>query len=418
MFLLISLLTVLNTSVISSGRDIPRWSKESQLGQPLFAISTHHRISLADSTVRLDIVVEVTNDMLLFVRDGDEFIASMELNLSVIRDEVGQVVRKVKHVTKSIPEYELTNSRRDFAVAVFTVEIPPGEYTIKVMLEDKESRRRETVETEVNLTGYFSSDRPLMSDIMLARSSETVLDERIPLHPTVSGVVPDPSSMLYCYFDLLRKDPSEVCRINLLVMDKSGSIKYSDSLSIIGGDRLSSYFMPIRCEDLSFSRYTVTLKAFSGEDTTLRKAGFRINFYGLPWEIGDLDQAIRQLRYIASPEEIKHLTDAFPSRKEQIFIKFWNDNFSCDNEAVNGKMLEYYDRVHFTNMNFGNNRDGWETDRGRVFIIYGEPTEIEKSEMGYDTVQYEIWYYNHLNKRFVFKDEYGLGEYRLTSPTW
>ncbi|NQT35708.1 GWxTD domain-containing protein [bacterium] len=415
--LFITILVIFCCSAVSNGSETPRWHNNAQIGQPLFVISAHRRLSLDKDKFRVDIIVEVMNDMLLFVRDKDEFTASVQLNLSIIDPDVGQVVSKVRNVTKRVSDYEMTNSRRDFSVDVFSVELPVGKYTIKVQIEDRESRKRETVEERIELQ-YPSSDEFDVSDIIWARSSE--LEERtgVPLHPTVSGMVSDPESVLYCYFDLFRQDPSRVCSINLIAAEKSGIIRFNDSLSIVGGERLSSFFMAIPCKDLTFNRYNVTLRAFFEGDTIQRTSSFSINFHGLPWMIGDINQAIQQLRYVATIEEIQRLSAAFPSKKEELFIRFWNEKFPCENEAENGKMIEYYNRVNYANVHFGSNRHGWETDRGKILIIYGKPSEIEKSGDDMNSIQFEIWYYNHINKRFVFKDEFGFNEYRLVSTIW
>ncbi len=413
-----SLLALLSISTASTAEDTPRWDRESQLGQPLFVISAHKRLIDDPQRIGLDVIVEVMNDMLMFVKTDDEFVASVNLELAIINTDNNKVVREVKHVTKRVQEYNLTNSRRDFAITVFSHDLPPGSYNIEVQLEDNESRHRETVKKEVDLKISGTSMQFDVSDIVLACSSELQGNSRIPLHPTVSGIVVDPSSSVFCYFDLFRDDPSKPCEITVSVIDKSGKIRYADSLSIIGGAKLSPYFISIPCNNLTFNHYNILLKAVYNNSIILRNAAFSINFHGLPWLIGDLDQAIKQLRHVASAEEIRRLSNAFPSRKEEIFIEFWSEKFPVENEQVNGKMVEYYNRVNFANLHYGNNRAGWETDRGRILIIYGQPTEVERSESDMGSLQYEIWYYNHLNRRFVFKDEFGFGEYRLVSPGW
>jgi len=60
--------------------------------------------------------------------------------------------------------------------------------------------------------------------------------------------------------------------------------------------------------------------------------------------------------------------------------------------------------------------DGWRTDRGRTYIIYGPPSEIDTpSTATGGTSRYEIWYYRNLQKRFVFLDRHGNSDYRLIS---
>jgi len=59
------------------------------------------------------------------------------------------------------------------------------------------------------------------------------------------------------------------------------------------------------------------------------------------------------------------------------------------------------------------------SDRGRIFIIYGEPSEIERYPNQVDTKPYEIWYYNELEGGvvFVFGDLTGFSDYTLLHST-
>jgi GWxTD domain-containing protein len=63
-------------------------------------------------------------------------------------------------------------------------------------------------------------------------------------------------------------------------------------------------------------------------------------------------------------------------------------------------------------------KDGWETDRGRVYVIYGAPDDIEAFLFQGDRIPHEIWYYHEsMNERFIFADRWGLGEYEQIFST-
>ena len=414
-YIIVSGFFVFSTLIAES--DIPRWKTESQLGRPLFMVSTHQRISDKLDKAGIDVSVEVMNDMLMFVRQESIFVASMEITLTITDNSHNAIVREVKHITKKVNDYNLTNSRRDFVVTVFSHELPFGKYNAKVQLEDNESRKRETVEEKV-IAEKPKNEFVNISDLILCRSIGLDSTGHLPLYPTVSGIISDPSESLYCFFDLFRQNIAEACVIKLRVLDKSGALRHIDSLSIIGGGKLAPHFMKVPTTELTFNRYKAFLEVHCGGSILTRNVEFSINYHGLPWVIGDLDQAIEQMRYVAANDEIKRLKNEFPSRKEEEFVKFWDEKFPSENEFINGKMIEYYNRVQYTNMRFGNNRAGWESDRGRIYIIYGRPSEVEKTESDLNSVEYEIWYYNHLNKRFIFKDEFGFGEYRLVTTSW
>ena len=81
-------------------------------------------------------------------------------------------------------------------------------------------------------------------------------------------------------------------------------------------------------------------------------------------------------------------------------------------------MMEYYARIRIANERYSHYTEGWKTDMGMVFIIYGEPSSIERVPFGDYTKPYEVWDYYNINKRFVFVDNTGFGDYRLTTPIW
>jgi GWxTD domain-containing protein len=63
-------------------------------------------------------------------------------------------------------------------------------------------------------------------------------------------------------------------------------------------------------------------------------------------------------------------------------------------------------------------KEGWRTDRGRAYIIYGPPDDIEAVLFQGEQVPYEIWfYYGRGNERFVFADRSGTGDYEQVFST-
>ncbi len=69
--------------------------------------------------------------------------------------------------------------------------------------------------------------------------------------------------------------------------------------------------------------------------------------------------------------------------------------------------MAYKQQVHYVQRLYSNNfQDGYETDRGRVYLKYGSPTTVVQKETSPSEYPYEIWQYNKIgmfsNKRFIF----------------
>src|SRR5208282_2436691 len=121
--------------------------------------------------------------------------------------------------------------------------------------------------------------------------------------------------------------------------------------------------------------------------------------------------------YIISPEErTAFLQLATNEEREQFIEQFWLRRSSNPDMPDNDFKEEHYRRIAYANEHFASGIPGWKTDRGRIYIIWGAPDEIDAHPTGgtYDrpasqgggettTYPWESWRYRHL-------DGPGLGE--------
>jgi len=106
--------------------------------------------------------------------------------------------------------------------------------------------------------------------------------------------------------------------------------------------------------------------------------------------------------------------------KRKLLYEFWNRRDDDPSTPGNLRKSEYFKRVDYSNEHFRNAfRDGWKTDRGRVFIVYGPPDEVERHTNEVDTKPYEVWTYNSIQGgvEFVFGDRSGFSDYVLLHST-
>lgn len=83
------------------------------------------------------------------------------------------------------------------------------------------------------------------------------------------------------------------------------------------------------------------------------------------------------------------------------------DNFWLNIGKSTGRAREliriYYNRVYFANYYFSNDRPGWKTDRGMIYIVYGPPQNMKKSPAGETWVYYLKGPNNSIQFNFSFK---------------
>ena len=145
----------------------------------------------------------------------------------------------------------------------------------------------------------------------------------------------------------------------------------------------------------------------------------------------------QDVTYIISPQE----KDVFrrlqtTEEKEQFIEQFWYRRDEDPMTASNEFKEEHYRRLAYVNERFQSGVPGWKTDRGRIYVIHGEPAEIEKHQPGEHSQRssregggskamfgFEIWRYRHIegigpNVEIEFVDPGGSGEYRLATAPW
>lgn len=118
--------------------------------------------------------------------------------------------------------------------------------------------------------------------------------------------------------------------------------------------------------------------------------------------------------------------------REQFIEQFWERRNPNPGSPENEFKEEYYRRIAYSNEHYASGLPGWKTDRGRIYIMYGPPDDIEshpsagtydrpQSEGGGTTTAYpfEDWRYRYIdgigtNVELEFVDPTMSGEYRLT----
>lgn len=123
---------------------------------------------------------------------------------------------------------------------------------------------------------------------------------------------------------------------------------------------------------------------------------------------------LSKVRYIISASERKTLLELPDSAKPGFIEDFWKRRDSDPATEVNEFKTEYMNRCERANRMFiGEAKPGWLTDRGRIFILFGQPTDRITQPMGSFAEQQgrEIWYYGDFP--VVFSDRNGTGVYNL-----
>src|SRR6266704_4869818 len=137
--------------------------------------------------------------------------------------------------------------------------------------------------------------------------------------------------------------------------------------------------------------------------------------------------------YIIQPEErTAFLQLSTNEEREQFIEQFWQRRNPNPDLAENSFKEEHYRRIAYANERFASGIPGWKTDRGRIYIMWGKPDEVESHPAGgaYErpieegggetsTYPFEKWRYRYIDGigndvNIEFVDPTMSGEYRMT----
>src|SRR5579872_926230 len=138
--------------------------------------------------------------------------------------------------------------------------------------------------------------------------------------------------------------------------------------------------------------------------------------------------------YIITDSERKAFLQLQTNEERENFIEqFWQRRNPDPDSVDNTYKEEHYRRIAYANEHFASGIAGWRTDRGRIYIMYGKPDDLESHTQGESwerpldqgggetsTYAYEDWTYHYIegigeNVELEFVDTTGTGEFHLTT---
>jgi len=342
---------------------------------------------------------------------------------------------------------------RQQVVNMLRYPLPEGKYTLKLYARDLHA-------TEVSDSLVVTVDNPTLageglslSDILLASSitpEQQVTDAAF--HKNSMRVIPNPSAifgadhpMLFYYLEIynLQKNlAGPNYRAKSYLADENGQpvpslkprIQTKPAMAStveVGGINVSglpsgTYYLHFDLLDAGEALLKSAVKklyvynpqtvAAAANPAIVVESGY---FAALTDE--QVEHELGYVRYLFNePERMiaEKLSNA--QGKREFLAQFWS-RFARQNTGAWQQYREnYLQRVDYANKNFKSfARAGWMTDRGRVYLLYDKPDDVERFPSSSESKPYEIWTYNNIEGgvEFIFADRTGFREYQLLHST-
>jgi GWxTD domain-containing protein len=329
----------------------------------------------------------------------------------------------------------------------------PGQYRCQFVLQDlNDPSKADSVSWNMSLS-LPASDAPYLSDIEIASSIMAGGDTaRSPFYKNTLVVVPNPSLVfsgenpaLFFYveaYNLPNDQLREGYLVNYSVTDLQGkrevhfpqksihktrAVQRSVEFGMLNVGKLKSgaYLLKVNIETpLHTSIAEQSRKFFVYQKSDLTAGTEQVGAANTPLArvVQELDstqveQEFLMVSYLMDRDEKKVWSQVRTVLGKRKFLsQFWLSKNPAPDLDASAYRQEFLTRAKYANLNFRMmTKAGWTTDRGRVYMVYGAPSDVERHPNEPNFYPFEIWHYNELQNGviFVFADFDGHGNYRL-----
>lgn len=363
----------------------------------------------------IQVVTDLVKGSLIYRSQADTFKAEASVNIQLLRSDVAG---GASGVSETLPVRvqsldPLIRRSGEVMTLVQDYQVSPGEYTVVVTVEDQVSTQKTALRTTVSLpdpgsqawgvTGIrlFSGDSPITTYDVPARFDSIRFSGYV-IAPTHVDTVRVNASIIRFESDKEFARQMAALPINPGSIEYKGIDYFNRRIESSKEIRVANTGRPIRLDiDMAVPekgnyRFEWTLPQTIGEvNRRARDFSVKSPFYPNIRTVQELSEPMgylmtrrefRELRAIQDPDSLKQAMDAF-----------WLKNVRNRVKAAR-VISQYFSRVEEANKLFSNFKEGWKTDMGMIYILFGPPWYVEES------LEYQTWFYsyNRNDPRTVF----------------
>lgn len=382
---------------------------------------------VGDST-GLDAYVSIPHVSLVFVKSPGGFAAGYELYVSIVAEEAGTAAfQETWSDSVFVDTYNATQAFEPIRIER-RIHVPPGSYTVDVTLEDAESGAQMVRRQAVDVMEPGGRDAAI-SEILLQASRHGG-----PFLPTVSLHVASAYDSLQAVTQLYNMPDTADVSFTLVQFVSDATVADPPhwftpshfSLPYLGVDyglrdtiqasrrtvrnASDAFTMEFDLPVLDKGVYMASVALAGEPEEQASRRYFTVRGPTFP-RIASLEDMVASLVYIATESELEHIRAAESDEElKRRFDAFWGER-EPNKQAAATLLSSYYERVEQANILYTNHKDGWKTDRGMIYIVFGPPAYVENRFTRRD------WYYfergsimSRMVPPFVFREStaYGL----------
>ena len=294
-------------------------------------------------------------------------------------------------------------------------DLPPARYHVSIEVHDRHTDRnylrKLSYECQARENETWISDIILLEETAgavapqpLVGSSIKGITDRIRFESYVYGPTDEVLTARAILYLQQKPPPGKDDREFMQINQYTAAVQINEVLSLQSGQ--AKFADGIDLSEMAQGTYLLELFLYRDDSLIAEKnTQFVIPWKRLKEVFLDLDHSIEQMAYLASEKRLRELKDISDlSLKHQRFMSFWENRADPNLEIAEAPLERYFSRIFYADEYFAEPElEGWKTDRGRAFTLYGSPDDQFNREWNGNF--YEIWSYHDMGLDLVFARE-------------
>lgn len=353
-----------------------------------------------DNQPSINLAADIVYGSLIFKESDGVQTAQMAIDVRFVsQDEGGNTVDSEHYdITIEKEDEGIINSQKSY-IFEERVDVPAGKYKVYFTVTDKNSDKKVTRTAETSIPNPANNQIDLTDIRMLGKDMDSESPQWFPI--TTYDVAGRMDSLMFI-FQATNNDSDQPLSINaeLLKFKSDHSIarpmyfnNYSPSSIEYKGIDLSeetviqqsqrklleegSVFIEFRFAQQDRGNYRFEVRSDKEEDELFKARDFGVKSQNYP-AIKTAEELARPLAYLMDEDQYENLMEiSNPDSLKEAIDRFWLREIGNKNEAINVLKL-YYQRVEEANKQFSNFKEGWKTDPGMMYILFGPPWYVRE----------------------------------------
>jgi len=350
-----------------------------------------------------------------FVREQDRFRALY--NVTVEARQNGTVVARAEsNETVRVLAFKETQRAEESILFQQQLYLPPGTYTMTVLVRDGSTSRSVQQEKRVVVPRYGSQPSTPIVAVQATPRASTANPPEI-LANTRGTIILGRDAELPLYLEV-RDSAQAGVPLEIAIRDEKGNALWQNGVTLPHRGELASSVVRVPVGALGVGIVQAAVWRPGRPDTVSQSL---LISFGEDVPVTSFDEMIAYLRYFTSSARLNTLKTGTPQQRAESWAALLRETDPISITPQNEALRDYFQRIRGANERFREDAGaGWLSDRGSVYVAFGEPDQITNSngQMSADIAvgqrgRIQMWDYASLRTRLFFIDQSGFGRWRF-----